>query len=70
MIDIERTYREMNPVKRFFMKPNLVPRFGRIIMAMLLMLVVLSTYLSTQPGGTEMMLNTIQSILDRVLIVI
>lgn len=70
MIDIERTYREMSPVKRFFMKPNLVPRFGRIIMVMLLLLIILSTYLASQPGGEILMLNTIQSILDRVLIVI
>lgn len=70
MIDIERTYREMNPVKRFFMKPNLVPRFGRIIMAMMLLLILLSAYLVSQPGGEALLLNSIQSILDRIVIVI
>lgn len=70
MIDIDKTYREMNPVKRFFTKPNLTPRFGRVILALLLLMVVLASFLSTQPGGTEMMLNTFQRMLDRVFIVI
>lgn len=70
MINIERTYREMNPVKRFFMKPNLVPRFGRIIMMLILMLIVLSTFIASQPGGDVQLLNMFKGIIDRVIIVI